>query len=407
MSDDGANVVAGATGGMIYKSADFGTTWSEDANAEVRNWSGVACNSDCSKVVAVVSDGWVYSGEYGTYAPSDAPSGVPSSEASGAPSSVPSSMPSIALSDVPSATPSNTPSNTLSSSPSSTPSQSPSNTPANTPSSTPSNPPSNPPSTSNTPSAAPSVIADNQQIVNEKDFDCLCGAMFGKSIRTEAIDLEYPTYLTGGMEATTCGGALAGKASKHVLGGFDYLLDAGTTCAAVAAKLEEFEPFCGQQTNGDTSSPLYWDITMKDASTNNCATNEDKFSCESNTYTVEAPCEVLFAQTCQYQDDGYGCGMQKGDYDLNAWMTANDGVDIIGTPQTCWDAPSDDCWSGNADFFGGDICSFGRPSYEGWSGEICFDNTLVTTEEEKTACTAKAKSKVSFHPIGTSCLFGR
>jgi hypothetical protein len=248
-----------------------------------------------------------------------------------------------------------------------------------------------------------------------KDFDCLCAAIFGEeSARTDVIDLENEKHLNDGYRVNTCGGALAGKVAEYV-GGFDFVREESTTCEQVATKVVEFESFCGQETNGDQSRdadgnmPFYWDLSMKDASTNKCSSGgDDRESCESAKYTIEAPCEVKRPNSCR-NDDGI-CKIKDVEYELRDWMTANDGVDVIGNPQTCWDGVQGgetECSMYDDDFFGGEICLFTKSNGPNeWSGDTCFDNTLVATDEEKTTCMAKKKSQVSFHPIGTSCLFG-
>jgi hypothetical protein len=238
------------------------------------------------------------------------------------------------------------------------------------------------------------------------DFDCLCAAMIGDSARTDRANLDYEKHLSDGSRVNTCGGALAGKVADYV-GGLDFVREESTTCEQVATKLAEFEPFCGQQINfdgaqdADGNMPFYWDMTMKDASTNKCATNADKDSCESAQWTVELSCDVLEPSCNQKSDE---CDF-NGDVDVKAWMAANDGVDIIGNPQTCWDRPSSACEDADVDIFDGHICAWSR--WGEWSGDSCFDNTYITSYDEEAACRARKKSQVSFHPIGkTSCLFG-
>ncbi|MEW6156068.1 MAG: hypothetical protein AB1813_01460 [Verrucomicrobiota bacterium] len=62
---DGRTVVAAATGGALYVSQDYGTTWvARDSN---RNWAELACSADGSVMAATVFNGPIYvSTDYGS-----------------------------------------------------------------------------------------------------------------------------------------------------------------------------------------------------------------------------------------------------------------------------------------------------------------------------------------------------
>jgi hypothetical protein len=57
-SSDGSKLVAVVSGGYIYTSANSGTTWTQTGTQQ--SWSGVASSSDGSKLVAVVIGGYIY-----------------------------------------------------------------------------------------------------------------------------------------------------------------------------------------------------------------------------------------------------------------------------------------------------------------------------------------------------------
>lgn len=56
MSADGRVMVAGDSGGFLYVSEDFGATWHSRENASTRRWLGLACSTDCSRIVAAADD---------------------------------------------------------------------------------------------------------------------------------------------------------------------------------------------------------------------------------------------------------------------------------------------------------------------------------------------------------------
>ncbi len=65
-SADGTRLVAVVTGGFIYTSTDSGVTWTARETGTSRNWKSVASSADGSKLVAVVEVGFIYtSTDYG------------------------------------------------------------------------------------------------------------------------------------------------------------------------------------------------------------------------------------------------------------------------------------------------------------------------------------------------------
>lgn len=60
MSDDGLNVVAVDKGGLIYTSADGGSTWVSNPATGNQTWTGVASSGNGQGLVAVTADGAIY-----------------------------------------------------------------------------------------------------------------------------------------------------------------------------------------------------------------------------------------------------------------------------------------------------------------------------------------------------------
>jgi hypothetical protein len=58
-SADGSHLIAAATSGEIYHSADAGLTW-ESLNAPKRAWSGIAASADGTRLVAAANGGGIY-----------------------------------------------------------------------------------------------------------------------------------------------------------------------------------------------------------------------------------------------------------------------------------------------------------------------------------------------------------
>ncbi|HUZ05959.1 MAG TPA: hypothetical protein VMV89_00570, partial [Candidatus Paceibacterota bacterium] len=58
-SADGSRLAATAYGGLIYTSADSGSTWTA-ANVPAANWTSIASSADGSKLAAVANAGGIY-----------------------------------------------------------------------------------------------------------------------------------------------------------------------------------------------------------------------------------------------------------------------------------------------------------------------------------------------------------
>lgn len=57
------DIVAGASGGYIYTSADGGATWTERTSAGSRSWYAIACSDDGQSAAAAVYSGYIYTSE--------------------------------------------------------------------------------------------------------------------------------------------------------------------------------------------------------------------------------------------------------------------------------------------------------------------------------------------------------
>ena len=62
-SEDGSILTGAAWGGYIYTSIDSGVTWVKQTSAGSRNWYSVASSADGTKIVAVASDGEIWTSE--------------------------------------------------------------------------------------------------------------------------------------------------------------------------------------------------------------------------------------------------------------------------------------------------------------------------------------------------------
>jgi hypothetical protein len=58
MSADGQTMLASVIGGHLYKSVDGGVNWSQEEPS--RQWRGVACSSDGSRLLACDNGGKIY-----------------------------------------------------------------------------------------------------------------------------------------------------------------------------------------------------------------------------------------------------------------------------------------------------------------------------------------------------------